>query len=238
MLNQARAFAVCSLMNEKSQMLKNIQGVLFDMDGTLAENAHFHHDAWIETMLERYGYHVAPDETRVHGGKTPFIVASLLGREIDPLEAAKFHEFKEARYRDLARGKITAVAGLMPYLDWLEARGIRKAIVTSADATNTDFVLEALGIRDRFESVVLGEHVQKGKPDPEPFLLGAQRLGLEGNACLAHEDAPVGVQSAFRAGARVVGMLTLQSSQALLVAGATWTVRDYSEWMRILEANT
>jgi HAD superfamily hydrolase (TIGR01509 family) len=225
-------------MNEKPPMLENVQGVLFDMDGTLAENAHFHHDAWIEKMFERYGYHVAPDETRVHGGKTPFIVASLLGREIDPLEAAEFHGFKEARYRDLARGKITAVAGLMPYLDWLEARGIRRAIVTSADATNADFVLEALGIRDRFESVVLGEDVQKGKPDPEPFLLGAARLGLEGSACLAHEDAPVGVQSASRAGARVVGMLTLQSSEALLEAGATWTVRDYSEWLRVLEANT
>jgi beta-phosphoglucomutase len=219
-------------------MLEDIQGVLFDMDGTLAENAHFHHEAWIETMLERYGYHVAADETRVHGGKTPFIVSSLLGREIDPLEAAEFHEFKEARYRDLARGKIVAVAGLMPYLDWLEARGIRKAIVTSADAINADFVLEALGIRDRFEAVVLGEHVTNGKPHPEPFLLGASRLGLEGRVCLAHEDAPVGVQSASRAGARVVGMLTLQSSQALLEAGATWTVRDYSEWLRILEATT
>jgi beta-phosphoglucomutase len=224
-------------MNEKIPILENVQGVLFDMDGTLAENAHFHHDAWIETMLERYGYHVAPDETRVHGGKTPFIVASLLGREIDPLEAAEFHEFKEARYRDLARGKIVPVTGLPEYLDWLEVRGIRRAIVTSADATNTDFVLEALGIRDRFESVVLGEHVQKGKPDPEPFLLGAQRLGLEGNSCLAHEDAPVGVQSASRAGAKVIGMLTLQSSKALLEAGATWTVRDYNEWLRLLEVN-
>jgi beta-phosphoglucomutase len=210
-------------------MLENIQGVLFDMDGTLAENAHFHHDAWIETMLERYGYRVAADETRVHGGKTPFILSSLLGRE--------FHEFKESRYRDLALGKIMPVSGLMPYLDWLEGRGIRKAIVTSADATNAEFVLEALGIRDRFESVVLGEHVKSGKPHPEPFLLGAQRLGLEGSSCLAHEDAPVGVQSASRAGARVVGMLTLQSSQALLEAGASWTVRDYVEWLQVLEAN-
>jgi HAD superfamily hydrolase (TIGR01509 family) len=222
----------------KPQLLETIQGVLFDMDGTLAENAHFHHDAWIETMLERYGYHVAPDETRVHGGKTPFIVASLLGHEIDPLEAAEFHEFKEARYRDLARGKIVPVTGLMAYLDWLETRGIRKAMVTSADATNADFVLEALGIRDRFESVVLGEHVSSGKPHPEPFLMGATRLGLEGSDCLAHEDAPVGVQSASRAGAKVVGMLTLQSSQALLEAGATWTVRDYDEWLRLLEAQT
>ena len=218
-------------------MLENIQGVLFDMDGTLAENAHFHHDAWIETMLERYGYHVAPDETRVHGGKTPFIVSSLLGREVDPSEAAEFHELKEARYRDLARGKIVPVAGLLEYLNWLEVRGIRKAVVTSADATNAAFVLEALGIRDRFESVVLGEHVTNGKPHPEPFLLGAQRLGLEGSSCLAHEDAPVGVQSASQAGSQVVGMLTLQSSQVLLKAGSTWTVRDYNEWLRLLEAS-
>jgi phosphoglycolate phosphatase-like HAD superfamily hydrolase len=46
------------------------------------------------------------------------------------------------------------------------------------------------------------------------------------------------VQSASRAGARVVGMLTLQSAQALLEAGATWTVRDYCEWMQRLEENT
>ena len=218
--------------------IEMIKGVLFDMDGTLALNAHHHHDAWIETMQERYGYKVAPDEPRVHGGKTKGIVESLLGREISLEEAAEFHEYKEARYREIARGKLEPVAGLFDYLEFLRTHNIPVALVTSADLTNTLFVLEDFKLETTFQVRVLGSDVSNGKPHPEPFLTGASKLGLEPGACLSHEDAPIGVRSAASAGTRVVGMATLQPAEALREAGAAWVVPDYVAWLRIIKGGT
>jgi HAD superfamily hydrolase (TIGR01509 family) len=215
--------------------LETVKGVLFDMDGTLAVNAHHHHDAWIETMRERYGFEVAPDEPRVHGGKTKGIMESLLGREISFEEAAEFHEYKEARYRQIARGRLEPVAGLFEYLQFLRTHGIPVALVTSADLTNTLFVLEDFKLETIFQVRVLGSEVRNGKPHPEPFLTGASKLGLEPEACLAHEDAPIGVRSAATAGTRVVGMATLQPAETLREAGASWVVPDYLAWLEVIK---
>jgi HAD superfamily hydrolase (TIGR01509 family) len=215
--------------------LETVKGVLFDMDGTLAVNAHHHHEAWIETMRERYGFEVAPDEPRVHGGKTKGIMESLLGREISFEEAAEFHEYKEARYRQIARGRLEPVAGLFEYLQFLRTHGIPVALVTSADLTNTLFVLEDFKLETIFQVRVLGSDVRNGKPHPEPFLTGASKLGLEPGACLAHEDAPIGVRSAVTAGTRVVGMATLQPAETLREAGASWVVPDYLAWLKVIK---
>ena len=212
----------------------SFRGVLFDMDGTLTPNAHFHHEAWTECLLERYGYHLAPDDPRVHGGKTWFILESVLGRSLPANEAHEFHEWKEARYRELARGRIQAMPGLLEYLDWLEARNVQVAIVTSADRTNTEFVLGALGLESRFLVRVLGEDVQNGKPHPEPFLTGAAKLGLDPRECIAHEDALVGVKSALGAGARVAAITSTQPEQALLEVGAAWAVPDFAAWLEVV----
>jgi HAD superfamily hydrolase (TIGR01509 family) len=140
--------------------------------------------------------------------------------------AAEFHAYKEATYRELARGQIAPMAGLHEFLRRLETKKI--ALVTSADQTNTEFVLGALGLLEKFAVRVLGEDVAHGKPDPEPFLLGAKKLGLEPARCVAFEDSLAGVQSASAAGCYVVGVMSWQSEKALLEAGAQWVIPNYS----------
>jgi HAD superfamily hydrolase (TIGR01509 family) len=214
------------------------RAVLFDMDGTLAENAHLHHRAWELTLLERYGYGLSPTEAKVHGGKTKAIVESLLGNVFpDEASADEFHEYKEAKYRQIAKDQIAPVAGLLEFLKHLEAQGKKMALVTSADLKNTSFVLEALDLESRFEVRVMGQDVKNGKPHPEPFLLGASKLGVAAADCLVFEDSLIGVTSGSSAGARVVGVATMQSKAALLEAGATWAVRDYVECLALFKGS-
>jgi HAD superfamily hydrolase (TIGR01509 family) len=214
----------------------DFKAVLFDMDGTLALNAHLHHQAWEVCLLERYGYRLSKTESRVHGGKTKAIVESLLGNVFpDDASSDEFHEYKEARYRQIAKGKITPVAGLFEFLEYLEAQNIKMALVTSADLKNTRFVLGDLKLESRFAVRVMGEDVTRGKPDPEPFALGATRLGVPAKDCLVFEDSLIGVQSGVSAGARVVGVATMQSKAALLEAGATWAVLDYLECLSLFK---
>ncbi len=214
---------------------ESFDAVLFDMDGTLTDNARFHTQAWIAFFERRFQYALDPSDHRVHGGKTKFILESVLEREFNADDALELHLEKEALYRELASGQIQAVNGLQPYLDWLEAHGKRIALVTSADATNTAFVLEALGLETRFPVRVLGEDVSHGKPDPEPFALGAAKLGVPAARCLAHEDSIAGVQSAARAGTHVCAVRTWLPEPALLEAGAHVTVPDYAAWLAMVE---
>jgi HAD superfamily hydrolase (TIGR01509 family) len=215
--------------------LDSFDAVLFDMDGTLTKNAHLHDLAWEKVMLERYNYQIIQGDHRLHGGKTKFITESLLERPMSIEEASEFHEYKEATYREFAQGQIKALPGLLEYMDYLEQNKKKIALVTSADRTNTIFVLEALGLLERFDNWVIAEDVKNGKPHPEPFLLGASKLGLEPNRCIAHEDSLAGVTSAAQAGCYVIGLTTSQTDEALLEHGAKMAVPDY-ELLLELEA--
>ncbi|WP_161880352.1 HAD family hydrolase [Deinococcus alpinitundrae] len=207
-------------------------GVLFDMDGVLTSNNVFHRQAWREVALSHMGLSLTEDDldTKVDGGRNPEIMQRLTGRPPSPEEAMILHTAKEERYRALARGALREVAGLSAYLDVLSARQIPYALVTSADRINVEFGLEALGLSERFPQRILGEDVMRGKPHPEPFELGAARLGLDPRHCLAHEDAVSGVMSAAAAGCAVVALSTTQTDAALLAAGAALVVPDFQNW--------
>lgn len=212
-------------------------GVLFDMDGVLTANNSFHRKAWQEVAAEVLGLHLTEHDldTKVDGGRNPEIIERLTGRYPDAELAQRFHDAKEGRYRQLAQGALQEVAGLSAYLDALEARGIPFALVTSADKVNVEFGMAQLGLGERFKVRVLGEDVSRGKPHPEPFLLGAERLGLSAAACLAHEDAVNGVKSAAGAGCTVVALTTTAPAEALLAAGASLAVPDFMGWREWLK---
>ncbi|WP_291432306.1 HAD family phosphatase [Deinococcus sp.] len=207
-------------------------GVLFDMDGVLTDNNHFHRQAWREVAASVLGLTLSGHDldTKVDGGRNPEIIERLTGTYPDEALAAHFHQVKEGRYRELAAGALREVAGLSAYLDALESRGIPFALVTSADRVNVEFGLQALGLGSRFGPRVLGEDVTQGKPHPQPFLLGAARLSLDPADCLAHEDAVNGVRSAVGAGCRVVALTTTAPGAALREAGAERTTPDFTSW--------
>lgn len=207
-------------------------GVLFDMDGVLTANNHHHRQAWAETARTVLGLNLSEHDldTKVDGGRNPEIIERLTGVYPDDELAGRFHDAKEGRYRELAHGALREVAGLSAYLDALEGRGIPFALVTSADRVNVEFGMAQLGFGPRFVSRVLGEDVTRGKPHPEPFLLGAARLGQGAADCLAHEDAVNGVRSAAGAGCRVVALTTTAPAAALLEAGASLAVPDFTGW--------
>ena len=207
-------------------------GVLFDMDGVLTGNNQFHRRAWQEVARSHLNLELSEHDldTKVDGGRNPEIMQRLTGRLPTPEEAETFAQVKEGRYRELARGALSEVAGLSAYLDALDERGLPYALVTSADTENVEFGLAALGLTHRFPLRILGHDVQWGKPHPEPFLRGAALLGLNPSTCLAHEDAVNGVKSAVGAGCTVIALSTTQTRAPLLAAGARLVVPDFTGW--------
>jgi len=213
------------------------KAVLFDMDGVLTDNNHFHRQAWKELAAELLALDLSEDDLnhKVDGGRNSEILKRLTGQPPSAELTARFEDAKEGRYRELALGNLQPVPGLRGYLEGLKARRIPAVIVTSAGRLNAEFGLEALDIAPYFAGMIRGEHVQRGKPDPQPYQMGAALLDLTGADCLAHEDAVNGVRSAAGAGCRVVALTTTQRPEVLTAAGAALAVPDFTDWQSWLD---
>lgn len=90
--------------------------------------------------------------------------------------------------------------GLFQLIDYIKKVNIKRAVVSSAGIRHIKIKLEKLKLTDFFETMVSGDMLTKGKPDPEGYLLAAKKLGVDATDCLVLEDAPSGVQAAKAAG--------------------------------------
>jgi HAD superfamily hydrolase (TIGR01509 family) len=100
-------------------------------------------------------------------------------------------------------GLVRIKEGLYELLDLLDRLSIKKAMATSAFGEFAHRVISSLNLEKRFDTILVGEDVTKGKPDPEIFLKAAERLGVDPSECLVLEDAENGVLSAHRANIKV-----------------------------------
>lgn len=182
-----------------------LQAVLFDMDGTLVETE----DVWWEAetaVLAELGCPV-PSASRkiVVGGPMSRVVDHLLAVTGAPLEPAELGALIEERYLRLLDGQVPLRPGALELLDALAAEGVPAALVSAAQRRTIDQVLRTLGSQ-RFGFTVGGDEVERTKPDPEPYLVAAERLGAEPSRCVVIEDSPLGVAAGEAAGCAVLAV--------------------------------
>lgn len=206
----------------------SIRAAIFDMDGTLVDNMHFHQQAWF-SFLEDHGIQVSEAEYHAkNAGILPEIIARFFPDVTDIEIVYELGRKKERKYQEIYRPHVKALPGLETFLTSLRQAGIRIALATAADRGNIDFTLDALGIRDHFDVIVGAEEVSKGKPDPEVFLLTAEKLGIEPDACAAFEDSNPGIRAALAAGMRVVGLATTHTNDELSIFPLHAIINDYN----------
>lgn len=108
--------------------------------------------------------------------------------------------------------------GLLQLLDRLEARKVPKAVATSTARERALWKLERAGIAGRFDAVVCGDEVSRGKPAPDIFLLAAERLGVPPAECAGFEDSPAGLLSLHAAGIRSIFIKDLVEPEAAVLS--------------------
>ncbi|MEN6451667.1 MAG: HAD family phosphatase [Thermoguttaceae bacterium] len=202
---------------------------IFDMDGVLIDSYQAHYRSWLE-MAEPEGLHFTEAEFATTFGRTSReIIARFWGRDrYNDAEIAALDERKEAAFRRLIEDDFPAMPGAIELLRSLHGAGFRLAVGSSGPPQNVRMVIERLGAEGLFEATVTGDDVTRGKPDPEVFLLAAERLGVPPARSAVIEDAPAGVAAANAAGMASVGLVSTGRKPEDLVA-ARAVVRSLRE---------
>ncbi|HXG42509.1 MAG TPA: HAD family phosphatase [Dehalococcoidia bacterium] len=189
--------------------------LLWDLDGVLVDSAAFHYRAFRQVLAE-LGHHLDEETFRrsLLGLRNDAILRRVLG-ELPPEQLQELARRKEEAFRRLIEGRVQPLPGARELALAAGERGLLQAIVSSTPRQNVVLVLRALGLEEAFATVVAEEDVARGKPDPEGFLLAAQRLGVSPQVCTVIEDAPEGIQAAKAAGMRCLAVATTRPPQML-----------------------
>lgn len=211
--------------NSERGASRPIRGILFDMDGLVLDSEVLYTRFWREAAAD-LGYTMNVEQSlgmRSLGKKLgqPYL-ESLFGPEIDYTTLRnKRIELMDAY---VAVHGIPPKPGIFELLDYMDEKGIAAAITSSSPMDSIQKHLAAVNLLHRFRKLCSGHDIPNTKPAPDIYLLGAAELGLKPEECLALEDSPTGILSAYRAGCLPVMIPDLdqpgEDTQKLLFAKA------------------
>lgn len=171
---------------------------LFDCDGTIVDSMPLHYIAW-KTALDEWNCPFPEELFYAWGGKpVDEILSTLNGMHGLAMPVASVATRKEGVYFDLLP-QLKPIPEVVEHIDVQYGR-IPFAVVSGGRRDSVVRSLTVTRLIDRFEIIVGAEDYENSKPAPDCFLLAADRLGVEPNACLVFEDTDLGIQAATAAG--------------------------------------
>lgn len=180
-----------------------MRGAIFDMDGLLIDSEQLWQKTWYELAAEM-GLTLAdtfPSDMCGTGGEQTRAVIRTYYHVDDP--EAVLRECTERVHRLQQKG-VPLKRGVRTILRGLRSKDYRIAVASSSPMNMIEQNLRANGVREYFDALTSGSEVERGKPEPDIFLLAAERLGVPPEECYVFEDSLNGVEAGWRAGCRAV----------------------------------
>jgi HAD superfamily hydrolase (TIGR01509 family) len=180
--------------------------VVFDCDGTLADTESLADQAWSET-LATYGYDATDADFQAVIGH-PFVQNwAYFSARVELGDQASFRHRLRTRFLELFDRDLELHHDAVATLRRLAEAGVPVAVASSSSHEHVDRVLARGDLTDLVRVVVGADDVPRHKPDPTPYVVAAQQLGVEPARCTAVEDTPVGVAAAVGAGMFTVAVV-------------------------------
>jgi HAD superfamily hydrolase (TIGR01509 family) len=206
-----------------------LDGVIFDLDGTLVDSNQLHVEAWRQ-VFGSHGYHVAPDRIFIEIGKGgDHLVPDLMGKEIDQRDGEVMRKEQPKVFAKLAQAQ-----GLKPFdgsrelLSMLRERGLKTVLATSSSKAHLDVLERASGfpVRKLVDEVVTADDADHSKPAPDIVTVAYKKLGMSPAQCVMFGDTPHDATSAKHAGVALLGLTCGGHDVKTLIrsgARAVWT---------------
>lgn len=209
----------------------NLRTVLFDFDGVIGNTMEDNFQAWHAAFAE-HGIKIKKDDYFLLEGAPIRDVAKffLSQNNLDSSFADRLAQSKEHHY--LEKHHFSFYEGIEALIATLKRRSFQLDLVSGSNRQR----LFSIGINQflaNFDVIVTGDEVQKGKPDPEPFLSAAQKLGSPPISCIVIENAPYGITAAKHAGMYCVAVCS--TLDASFLGEADEVVKDIKEVAEIFE---
>lgn len=206
-----------------------IRAVLFDFDGVVVQSERIHMESFME-LLKPFGVRVSEERwyREFAGTGSRSIIERLAGEYGITADVDDLVEKRKRIYEERVRaGELKETPGVCAFLKELRKKSIKTAIVSGSHRSNVALAVSMLGLGGLFDLVVSGDDMAAKKPDPEPFLHAAKKLGMAPSDCLVIEDSHAGCEAARRAGMRLV---VVRSPASKGLYGFDAIISDFSEF--------
>ncbi|PJC86732.1 phosphatase [Vibrio sp. HA2012] len=192
----------------------NFKGLLFDLDGTLVDSGAVVDRSWLK-WCQKNGLNFDEVSKVLHGRPAIETVRMFLPDASEEIIQAEFQWLSDLESSDVEG--VVALPGSIEFINLAVELNIPWAIVTSGTIPVATARIKASGIPDP-EILITPELVKRGKPYPDPFLLGAEKLGLDARDCIVFEDAPAGLNAGKAARSMTVAIMSRYTESELPVA--------------------
>jgi len=208
------------------------KGVLFDFDGTLVNSMEEHYKGW-KFALERFSIDLKPVDLYVLEGQGVERVASqmLQKNNVSQAHLTEVMDAKRAYFEK--HNQVRLYPGVPEVLKWLQENGIKMGVVTGGDRARVVRALRDFSVDTFFNGIITADDVTHTKPHPEPFIEGANALGILPVECVVVENAPLGISAAKASGAYCVALTTTLPEKKLREADRV--LKDYQELLNYLK---
>lgn len=182
-----------------------IKGIIFDMDGLMFDTERLVIKAW-DFAGKQMGYSITKDivikTLGLNTENTRRVFIEHLGNNFD------FYVFRKIRVDYMTdyidKNGIPIKTGLIELLDFLKSNHYKMTVATSTEKEKTEYYFKKANISYYFDDIVCGDMIERGKPEPDIYLKASKIIDVAPNECLALEDSPIGILSAYRAGMKPV----------------------------------
>ncbi len=185
--------------------------IIFDCDGVLADSEPLSCGAWNVVFEREFSIDIGTDYHAILGRSTKDTIQHYVNRHNLNIKIENYNQlaqWKEDAYIDLATGNLSPIEGVIPFLDSIQSLGIKNAVASSGILSKIQFNLQQCGLDPYFSELISGTDVTHGKPEPDIFLLAAERLNIPISQCVVIEDSVMGVQAGKASGAFTIALTT------------------------------